>query len=68
MLSCPEETMLQTLRGDSSRMNKGKDPGIDTPHRSVRSSNVAIQQAWEKVQYVERNLEECDSLNRDEAR
>ena len=29
---------------------------------------MAVQQAWEKVQYVERNLEECDSLNRDEMR
>lgn len=29
---------------------------------------MAVQQAWEEVQYVERNLEECDSLNRDEMR
>ena len=27
---------------------------------------MAVEQALEKVQYVERNLEECDSLNRDE--
>ena len=38
------------------------------PRRSTRSSNVVVQQAWEEVQYVERNLEECDSLNRDEMR
>ncbi|KAJ8640094.1 hypothetical protein MRB53_016788 [Persea americana] len=52
----------------SSRTNKGKEPVSDAPRRSTRSSNVAIQQAWEKVQYVERNLEECDSLNRDKMR
>ncbi|XXG88124.1 hypothetical protein AAC387_Pa12g0378 [Persea americana] len=52
----------------SSRTNKGKGPVTDAPHRSARSSNAAVQQAWEKVQYVKRNLEECDSLNRDEMR
>ncbi|XXG82834.1 hypothetical protein AAC387_Pa10g0720 [Persea americana] len=52
----------------SSRTNKGKEPVTDVPCRSTRSSNVTIQQAWEEVQYVERNLEECDSLNRDEMR
>ena len=54
--------------GSSSRTNKGKKTVTDAPRRSVRSSNAAVQQAWEKVQYVERNLEECDSLNRDEMR
>ena len=38
------------------------------PRRSARSSNAVVQQAWEKVQYVETNLEKCDSLNRDEMR
>ena len=38
------------------------------PRRSTRSSNPAVQEAWEKVQYVEKNLEECDSLNKDEMR
>ncbi|XXG42064.1 hypothetical protein AAC387_Pa01g2414 [Persea americana] len=52
----------------SSRMNKGKGPITDAPHRSARSSNAAVQQAWEKVQYVERNLEEYDSFNQDEMR
>ncbi|KAJ8617591.1 hypothetical protein MRB53_013777 [Persea americana] len=50
----------------SSRTNKGKGPVA--PRRFARSSNAAVQQAWEKVQYVEKNLEEWDSLNRDEAR
>ncbi|KAJ8644302.1 hypothetical protein MRB53_006050 [Persea americana] len=56
------------FRGSSSRTNKGKEPVTDAPRRSTRSSNVVLQQAWEEVQYVERNLEECDSLNRDEMR
>ena len=54
--------------GSSSRANKGKEPVSDAPRRSSRSSNVAVQQAWERVQYVESHLEECDSLNRAEAR
>ena len=49
-------------------MNKGKELVTNAPRRSTRSSNVSVQQAWEKVQYVKRNLEECDSLNRDEMR
>ena len=57
-----------SFAGSSPRTNKGKEPVTDAPRRSTRSSNVAVQQAWEKVQYVERNLEECDSLNRDEMR
>ena len=57
-----------SFAGSSSRTNKGKEPISDAPRRSTRSSNVAVQQAWEEVQYVERNLEECDSLNRDEMR
>ncbi|KAJ8648959.1 hypothetical protein MRB53_001982 [Persea americana] len=56
------------FRGSSSRTNKGKEPVTDAPRRSTRSSNAVVQQAWEEVQYVERNLEECDSLNRDEMR
>ncbi|XXG41993.1 hypothetical protein AAC387_Pa01g2352 [Persea americana] len=56
------------FRGSSSRTNKGKEPVTDAPRRSTRSSNATVQQAWEEVQYVERNLEECDSLNRDEMR
>ncbi|XXG88153.1 hypothetical protein AAC387_Pa12g0401 [Persea americana] len=56
------------FRGSSSRTNKGKEPVTDVPRRSTRSSNAAVQQAWEEVQYVERNLEECDSLNREEMR
>ncbi|KAJ8635793.1 hypothetical protein MRB53_010060 [Persea americana] len=51
------------FRGSSSRTNKGKKPVTDAPRRSTSSSNAAVQQAWEEVQYVERNLEECDSLN-----
>ena len=57
-----------SFAGSSSRTNKGKEPVTNAPRRSTRSSNVAVQQAWEEVQYVERNLEECDSLNRDEMR
>ena len=49
-------------------MNKGKELVTDAPRRSTRFSNVVLQQTWEKVQYVEKNLEECDSLNRDEVR
>ncbi|XXG42284.1 hypothetical protein AAC387_Pa01g2602 [Persea americana] len=57
-----------TFAGGSSRTNNGKGPVTDAPRRSAKSSNAAVQQAWEKVQYVERNLEECYSLNRDETR
>ena len=57
-----------SFAGSSSRTNKGKELVTDAPRRSTRSSNAAVQQAWEEVQYVERNLEECDSLNRDEMR
>ncbi|XXG42035.1 hypothetical protein AAC387_Pa01g2386 [Persea americana] len=66
MLSPPSSSYF--FRGSSSRTNKGKEPVTDAPRRSTKSSNVAAQQAWEGVQYVERNLEECDSLNRDEMR
>ncbi|XXG41699.1 hypothetical protein AAC387_Pa01g2112 [Persea americana] len=52
----------------SSRTNKGKELVTDAPRCSTKSSNMAVQQAWEEVQYVKRNLEECDSLNRDEMR
>ncbi|XXG41988.1 hypothetical protein AAC387_Pa01g2347 [Persea americana] len=55
-------------QSSSSKTNKGKEPVTDVPRRSTRSSNVSVQQAWEEVQYVERNLEECNSLNRDEMR
>ncbi|XXG73087.1 hypothetical protein AAC387_Pa07g2065 [Persea americana] len=61
-----DDLFFPTFVGASSRMNKGKSPATDAHRRSTRSSNAAVQQAWEKVQYVERNLEECDSLNRDE--
>ena len=61
-------SLFPSFVGSSSRTNKGKEPVTDAPRRSTRSSNVAVQQAWEKVQYVEKNLEECDSLNQDEAR
>ncbi|KAJ8634479.1 hypothetical protein MRB53_008746 [Persea americana] len=36
-------------QGSSSRTNKGKEPVTDAPRRSTRSSNVAVQQAWEEV-------------------
>ncbi|KAJ8615401.1 hypothetical protein MRB53_034773 [Persea americana] len=38
------------FRGSSSRTNKGKEPVTDAPSRSTRSSNAAVQQAWEEAE------------------
>ena len=63
-----DDLLFLTFAGSSSRTSKGKEPAVSIPRRSARSSNPAMPQAWEKVQFVERNIEECDSLNRDEMR
>ncbi|KAJ8632963.1 hypothetical protein MRB53_026299 [Persea americana] len=56
--------IMSLQRCSSSRTNKGKKPVTDAPRRSTRSFNVVVQQAWEEVQYVERNLEEFDGEKR----